>query len=973
MSPRSDLRVGQNEERTRTSKKPRKTKIGTWNVNTLLKCGKLENVKKEMRRIGIDILGLSEVRWPEEGDFWSDEFRVIHSGTAKERPGYGGVAIMLNKDFGRNVTGYVQYNERVMLVRVNTKPKNTVIIQVYAPTTSHEDEEVEEMYEGIEKLIESVRSDENLIIMGDFNAVVGEGKSDEATGSFGLGKRNERGETLTQFCIRSNLCIANTFFDHPLRRRYTWKMPGDINRYQIDYILVRKRFKNQVKDCHSYPGADVDSDHNLVLAKCCLKFKKLRRRIVQNWDVGKLKNEECKETYQKRLKEQGRAGNGNMSIEEEWEVLKNNILHSAKSAVGIREQENRKPWITEDLLNLMEERRKLKNSNKEEDRIQYKRLRNAINRGAKEEKEKYIAERCEEVEQCMKNQNMEQGYKLIKIFLGGKKGKGKGGVILDEEGTILLDRDLAAKRWKRYLEELYGNETNHERNVEDELVKDEDEGVQIMKEEFNQALEKLKNQKAPGNDNISAELIKATGEEEKERLYKLMCRIYEEGKIPEDFGKCIIIPIPKKSGANKCENYRTLSLVTHASKILTTVINKRIERVIDKVLSEDQFGFRKGRGTREAILSLRLIIEKRMVRNKDTYIAFVDLEKAFDSVKWEVMFEILKRIGIKYHDRRIIWELYKNEVGIIKGDSKEEIAKIKKGVRQGCSLSPYLFNVYIQDAIDKIREEKSRGISIQGHKIDMIRFADDIAVLGETEQELNETLQDMEKTMRLEYNLKINKGKTKVMRCSREMNQGIYISINGQRIEEVSAFTYLGSKMTNDGRCKKDIISRINQAKRAFNAKKSLLTSNGIDMKIRKRLVKGFIWSVALYACETWTIGTEERRKLESFEMWCYRRIMRIKWVDKVTNEEVLRRIGEGRELWKSIRKRRMELVGHILRHNSIVRTIMEGYVEGGRYRGRPRLEYMQQIKEDTGCHTYEEVKRKANERLTWRTAANQS
>jgi hypothetical protein len=91
-----------------------------------------------------------------------------------------------------------------------------------------------------------------------------------------------------------------------------------------------------------------------------------------------------------------------------------------------------------------------------------------------------------------------------------------------------------------------------------------------------------------------------------------------------------MIAIPKKTSTEKCEEHRTLSLVSHASKILTRIIGRRMERKIEDNLSENQFAFRKNRGTREAILCLRIMIEKSIHVNKQLYVAFVDLEKAFD-------------------------------------------------------------------------------------------------------------------------------------------------------------------------------------------------------------------------------------------------------------------------------------------------------------------------------------------------------
>jgi len=122
---------------------------------------------------------------------------------------------------------------------------------------------------------------------------------------------------------------------------------------------------------------------------------------------------------------------------------------------------------------------------------------------------------------------------------------------------------------------------------------------------------------------------------------------------------------------------------------------RRIETKIDENLTDDQFVFRRGIGTREAILSLRQVIDKTNRKGKTTFISFVDLEKAFNNLNWDIMFDILKKTEISYKDRSIIHSLYKNEIGIIKRGISEEEAKIMKGVRQGCSLSLYLFNLYV--------------------------------------------------------------------------------------------------------------------------------------------------------------------------------------------------------------------------------------------------------------------------------------
>ena len=109
--------------------------------------------------------------------------------------------------------------------------------------------------------------------MGDWNAKVGKEETAHITGKFGLGDRNLRRERLIQFCQEENLIVTNTFYQHHKRRLYTWTSPGDQHRNQIDFILVKNRFKNHVKDVGTYPKAEATSNHNILVTKLKLKLK----------------------------------------------------------------------------------------------------------------------------------------------------------------------------------------------------------------------------------------------------------------------------------------------------------------------------------------------------------------------------------------------------------------------------------------------------------------------------------------------------------------------------------------------------------------------------------------------------------------------------------------------------------------------------------------------------------------------------
>ncbi|GFN81070.1 craniofacial development protein 2-like protein [Plakobranchus ocellatus] len=167
-------------------------KIATWNVRTMLQKGKLDNIKKEMERLKMNILGVSEVRWSGAGKIKSGKYEMYYSSAEHQR----GVGIILDQEIGKSVKGYWPLSDRVLLLKIARKPVDLNIIQAYAPTTTSSDEEIEKFYEELEMAKTQCKSHEPLIIMGDFNAKVGEDRIGNTAGPHGLGKINERGERL---------------------------------------------------------------------------------------------------------------------------------------------------------------------------------------------------------------------------------------------------------------------------------------------------------------------------------------------------------------------------------------------------------------------------------------------------------------------------------------------------------------------------------------------------------------------------------------------------------------------------------------------------------------------------------------------------------------------------------------------------------------------------------------------------------
>ena len=219
------------------------------------------------------------------------------------------------------------------------------------------------------------------------------------------------------------------------------------------------------------------------------------------------------------------------------------------------------------------------------------------------------------------------------------------------------------------------------------------------------------------------------------------------------------------------------------------------------------------------------------------------------------------------------------------------------------------------------------------------------------------------------YGVELNAKKTKVMVIEKFPGTKIQITSGKFVLEQVKSYCYLGSQITEDGRCTDEIRKRTAMARIAFKQHKELFNSN-INRKTKMNLLKTYVWSVFTYGCEAWTIRKEMMDKIRAYEMWVYRRLLKIRWTDRVSNEEVLRRMNVTPLLLTIIAKRKAALFGQVARGSSgaVFCNIVEGYIEGKRSSGRQRRTWMDDIKEWVNIQNYAILKSRCSDRVCWRT-----
>ena len=227
-----------------------KTRIGFWNVRTMFETGKLAQVISEMNRYNLHILGVSESRWTGTGRLRTNTGEtVLHSGR-DDNIHTEGVAIVLKKGLEKSLMEWKPVNSRLIRIRLRGRHNNLSILQCYAPTNDHEEEDKDLFYEQLQAKLNEIPRHDVITLMGDLNAKVGDDNNgaERTMGKFGCGSINNNGERLVEFCASNDLVIGGTLFNHPAIHRLTWYSPNGRDKNQIDHIAINGIWRGSLLD-----------------------------------------------------------------------------------------------------------------------------------------------------------------------------------------------------------------------------------------------------------------------------------------------------------------------------------------------------------------------------------------------------------------------------------------------------------------------------------------------------------------------------------------------------------------------------------------------------------------------------------------------------------------------------------------------------------------------------------------------------
>ena len=291
----------------------------------------------------------------------------------------------------------------------------------------------------------------------------------------------------------------------------------------------------------------------------------------------------------------------------------------------------KKPWVTAEILDLCDKWRELKKKKKKkndaEGTTEYRTVNRQIKNGMKKANEDWIGEQCENIEDSLKENNSKRAYHLVKDLTSTKQERTT--TIQDKSGTCPTENEDVLKRWTEYCSELYNYRATGDPEVLNVPPATNNDNHPILHEEVEAAVKTLKKGKSAGVDNIPAEMVQAGGEDMISVLLIICNKIWQTGEWPTQWTQSLVITLPKKGNLQLCQDYRTISLISHPSKVMLKILLNCLKPEAEKIIAEEQAGFHPGRSTTEQIFNLRILCE-RYLQHQDLYHVFIDFKKAWD-------------------------------------------------------------------------------------------------------------------------------------------------------------------------------------------------------------------------------------------------------------------------------------------------------------------------------------------------------
>jgi hypothetical protein len=740
--------------------------------------------------VGSNVLHLDGFRW------FGQNRTALHT---RAKCGSGGIGILIRECLFSvyNIHIVDSSYEGILWIKFTHKTSSDVFYSCVCylpPVESTRDVNVNEFYDTLLCQIHRYGGQSLLYTTGDFNGRIGD-KHDYIPGVDDIPVRhvvdfvsNSHGNVLCNFLINTNCCVLNG--RNTVRNDYTYISTNGSS--VVDYCILPYECVNKFSDFTVYTMSElmeeldmtsrVDPkavpDHSLLVWNIDIcsagleagvhdtgsihtSYRKYKLdNIPQNFLVDKLSElEHCINTLERGVETQDNLDNAYnelvVTLKEEMQekLAWKNI--NINNGVNNKRRRVKKPWWTDQLCVLWNsvcsaERDMLRSKNrsdKSKKRQIFLTKRKSFDRETQRCKRQHWRNNIQKIDNLEQTDGKHFWKEIGRISVGQERRKHIPMEIVLPDGSISRDTDTVLSGWETCFSTMFNppgstQDTDNGTCPDDNSTCDSTWNVPISLMEVMTAIHSLKNNKAVGFDDIPAEILKCP--RILDPMWKLCNHCFVTGSVPSAWSKGIINPIFKSSTADIRDplSYRGITLVSVPCKVYCGILNARLgswERDND-ILHDAQNGFRRQRSTTDQLSSLTSVIETRKLKRQSTFTAFIDFKKAYDCIDRSLLFTKLQDLGINGQMYRALVSLYKNVESCVRLNGlRTNWFAVNCGLKQGCLLSPLLFNLFINDLVTLITS-LDMGIDIGDEKLSILLYADDIVLLAETESDLQTLL-----------------------------------------------------------------------------------------------------------------------------------------------------------------------------------------------------------------------------------------
>ena len=943
-------------------------KFGTLNVRSgkeKLEGARIYAIAKEVERANLSFCCLQEVRHRKTGKKLITldsgvQYSFLWCGQKKRRD--AGVGILIKSERAITFSDPDVNDPRVMALNINVHGFKTRVVIGYSPTNTNESETLkDEFYRNMKKACDLCLKHHKLIIAGDFNAetsLVYSKSEFDGTKVAPDDLCNGNGLRLKSFSRRYKLCMPQTFFIKPLIKRHTWYSSDGKTIKILDYVLLQ-RFVNQfVTDCEVCNEYKFESDHRLLVTSLTTPRNKKSRWKPKTVPKLKLNINLLKEDlYKTEFAQKSTAClNARPSHDSSPEAISNRIIETLNEAASaILPYQNAKKvnqiWKNDEEFNDL----LVQKSNAMNPSPEYSKICRSINSRVRKLRNEKLRKEAEEINTFATKRDIEQMYKSFK----------------DDGSTFKRIRckdGCDPQVLKKYFENHFKKPEHQDDPLELTNAPDFIAKLKRMsksttinceaptKSEVIHTLKTLKNGKA--SNDLPAIYLKSAIEspEVVDEIVKLYNTVWLTELIPQKWCHSKLITIWKgraKGSADDPSTYRGIQIGSTFCKILVVIILERIREWYEKQISDQQQGFRRGRGTCDGIHIIKRIQQISYRSKKQLFVLFVDLSAAFDHVNRDWLFKsIYQRLPRDQSQKlfKLLESVYSFTTTALSGND-EDIFNVLTGVRQGGPESPTLYNLYMDYVMRVFLEEcKSAQILFTKfkykipaaasttigetiplgkygvHEVTWVGYADDIVLAFDDPHNLEKALHLLDATFkRFQLNINATKTETMILNFSgtEEEYPKSFCQLNGSKIKNVKLFKYLGASVVYNKATtgETEINQRIDSAEAKFYEHSKKLTNFKISLRTRVSVLNAIVRSRLSYGCQVWTLSAELWRRVNSFYCGLLRRMVRggfsrrdNSMAFKLSNSSLLR-IGGTESMDAFIDRQQRKYLAHIIRH----------------------------------------------------------